>query len=81
MSSDPHRIFEPQLASGPDELEMPRPTIAPLTLSLGLAMLAVGVIASPAFLIVGTAIILVGLGLWVANLLPGRGHGLPGGRQ
>ena len=56
------------------ELEMPRPTIAPLTLSLGLAMLAVGVITSPAFLVVGAGIIVAGLGLWIANLLPGRGH-------
>ena len=74
MASDPHAISEPELSSGPDEVEMPRPTIAPLTLSLGLAMLAVGVITSPAFLVVGAGIIIAGLGLWIANLLPGRGH-------
>jgi hypothetical protein len=74
MASDRHMISEPELSSGPDELKMPRATIAPLTLSLGLAMLAVGVITSPAFLIVGAGIIVAGLGLWIANLLPGRGH-------
>ena len=74
MASDPHMISETQLSSNPDEIAMPRATIAPLTLSLGLAMLAVGVITSPAFLIVGAAIIVAGLGLWIANLLPGRGH-------
>ena len=56
MASDPPMNSETQLSSHPDELEMPRATIAPLTLSLGLAMLAVGVITSPAFLIVGAAI-------------------------
>jgi hypothetical protein len=74
MASDPHMISEPHISSDPDELEMPRATIAPLTLSLGLAMVAVGVITSPAFLIVGASIVVVGLGLWIANLLPGRGH-------
>ncbi len=74
MASNSHIISDLQTSSGSDELEMPRATIAPLTLSLGLAMMAVGVITSPAFLIVGAAIIVAGLGLWVASLLPGRGH-------
>ncbi len=53
---------------------MPRPTIAPLTLALGLALLAMGAIASTAFLVVGAVIVIFGLGLWIASLLPGRGH-------
>lgn len=53
---------------------MPQATIAPLTLSLGLAMIAVGVITSPAFLIVGAGVIIAGLSLWIGSLLPGRGH-------
>ena len=60
MARDPHMISEPHISSDPDELEMPRATIAPLTLSLGLAMVAVGVITSPAFLIVGASIVVVG---------------------
>jgi hypothetical protein len=74
MASDPQAILGPGPSSLPDEVEMPRATIAPLTLSLGLAMLAIGVIAGPVFLIVGVGIIIAGLGLWIANLLPGRGH-------
>jgi hypothetical protein len=74
MADDPQAISKPPLFSGSDELEMPRATIAPLTLSLGLAILAVGVITSPAFLIVGGLIGITGLGLWITSLLPGRGH-------
>jgi hypothetical protein len=55
-------------------VEMPRATVAPLVLSLGLVLLAAGVVTSPAFLVVGGVILAVGLGLWVAELLPGRGH-------
>ena len=32
---------------------MPRPTVAPMVLALGLALLAAGVATSPAFLVVG----------------------------
>ena len=74
MTGDSQGISGSESSSSLNELEMPRPTIAPLTLSLGLAMLAVGVITSWAFLIVGAVIITAGLGLWIASLLPGRGH-------
>ena len=53
---------------------MPRPTVAPLVLSLGLALLAAGVAFGLAFLVVGALILVTGLGIWVAELLPGRGH-------
>jgi hypothetical protein len=74
MASDSPATLASDPASGRDEVAMPKATIAPLTLSLGLAMLAMGVITSPAFLVVGGAIIVAGLGLWITNLLPGRGH-------
>ena len=74
MASDPDVISGPKLSSSLAEVEMPQATVAPLTLSLGLAMLAMGVITSPAFLLVGVGIIITGLGLWITNLLPGRGH-------
>jgi hypothetical protein len=74
MASDPQGISGTECSSDLDELTMPRATIAPLTLALGLAMLAVGVITSLAFLIVGAVIIIGGLSLWIASLLPGRGH-------
>jgi hypothetical protein len=53
---------------------MPEPTAAPLVLALGLALLAAGVALGPAFLVVGVLVIVAGLSIWVAKLLPGRGH-------
>ena len=53
---------------------MPRPTVAPLVLSLGVALLAAGVVASIAFLVVGAVVFAWGVGLWVAQMVPGRGH-------
>jgi uncharacterized membrane protein YagU involved in acid resistance len=53
---------------------MPRPTVAPLVLALGMTLLAAGVATSPAFLVVGALVLTFGLGLWVSQLLPGRGE-------
>ncbi|HVA45355.1 MAG TPA: hypothetical protein VNH11_03120 [Pirellulales bacterium] len=57
-----------------DMVEMPRPTAAPLVLSVGLTVLAVGAVASVAFMVVGGGLFLTGLGHWMSQLLPGRGH-------
>jgi hypothetical protein len=53
---------------------MPRPTAAPLVLALGMALAAAGAVAGPLFLAVGGVVLAAGLGLWIAELLPGRGH-------
>jgi hypothetical protein len=53
---------------------MPRPTTAPLVLAVGLTLLAAGVAFGPAFLVVGAVVVIVSLILWIAQLLPGRGH-------
>jgi hypothetical protein len=74
MGSDPRALSEPDLTAGAAGVELPEATIAPMMLSLGLAMLAIGVITSPVFLVVGAGIMIIALGLWIANLLPGRGH-------
>ncbi len=74
MASDPQRMAETGQITSHDSVKMPRATIAPLTLALGLTMLAMGVITSPAFMVVGCGIIVIGFGLWISNLLPGRGH-------
>ncbi|MFI5454768.1 MAG: hypothetical protein ACHRXM_04895 [Isosphaerales bacterium] len=74
MASDPDAILDLEHSAEQDGLEMPRPTIAPLMLSLSLAMLAVGLATSPAFMVVGAGILIAGLGLWISQLLPGRGH-------
>jgi hypothetical protein len=71
MSGDPATIPR----DGPaDSVELPRPTVAPLVLALGLALMAAGVATSLAFLAVGAAVLVAGLGIWVAQLAPGRGH-------
>jgi hypothetical protein len=60
--------------SEPDGVEMPRPTAAPLVLSLGLVLLAAGAVTSVAFMVVGGGLFFIGLGMWIESLLPGRGH-------
>jgi hypothetical protein len=74
MASEPHAIPSPEAPAGPESLEMPRPTVAPIVLSLGLVLMAAGVPLGLGFLVVGAVVFVVGLALWVANLLPGRGH-------
>ena len=56
------------------EIETPQATIAPLMLSLGLAMMAMGAITSLGFLIVGSGVCIIAVGLWVGHILPGRGY-------
>jgi hypothetical protein len=69
---------EPQIATPHDEggpsVEMPKPTVAPIVLSLGLALLGAGVIFGFAFLAAGAVVFVVGLGMWISSLLPGQGH-------
>ncbi len=74
MATEPHGTTKHELPHGPDFVEMPQPTAAPLVLSLGMAMLAAGMITGPAFLIVGGVVLLYGLGMWISQLLPGKGH-------
>jgi hypothetical protein len=71
MSSDPEVISSEEPA---EFVELPRPTVAPMVLALGLTMLAAGVATNPAFLVVGAAIFLTGLGLWIAELAPRGEH-------
>ncbi len=74
MSTDPQMIPQPEPAGEPDSLVMPKPTVAPLVLALGMTLLALGLAASPAFLVVGGLILISGLLMWVSQLLPGSGH-------
>jgi hypothetical protein len=68
MNASPHN------AADPPSVELPRPTIAPLVLSAGIAMAAIGIVANYAFLIAGALVLVAGLGIWIGQLLPGRGH-------
>jgi hypothetical protein len=58
----------------PDSVEMPEPTIAPLVLAVGVGLIGLGVATTLAFSVVGALLLLVGLGTWIARLLPGQGH-------
>jgi uncharacterized membrane protein YagU involved in acid resistance len=53
---------------------MPRPTVWPMVLALGMALAAAGVAMSLALLIVGVVLLLIGVAGWVGQLLPGQGH-------
>lgn len=67
MSGDPK-------ATHSDSVEMPTPTIAPVILSLGIALLALGIATKLTFVFVGGLVLAVGLGAWIRQLLPGNGH-------
>jgi hypothetical protein len=73
MSTDPQLIAHEDRTQ-PDSVEMPKPTVAPMVLSAGLLLLAAGVVFGTAFLIVGGVVLFGGLGIWIASLVPGRGH-------
>lgn len=64
----------PESLITPPSIEMPRPTAAPMVLALGMAMLAGGVPFGLGFFIIGGMVIIAGIYLWIAQLLPGRGH-------
>ena len=74
MDSDRQTMPNAERPASAESLEMPRPTAAPLVLALGVALLAGGIVLGMAMTIVGGVLLLVGLGIWVASLLPGRGH-------
>ncbi len=74
MASNPETAPQPDTPTAPNSVEMPRPTVAPLVLSLGMALLAAGMVLGTTFLVVGAVVLVTGLGIWVAALLPGRGH-------
>ena len=74
MGSQLEATQPPGAASGQDGVEMPRPTVAPLVVALGMFLLGAGVPLGLAFLGVGASLVIIGLSMWVGELLPGRGH-------
>jgi hypothetical protein len=74
MASEPQTMPQPEGQAGRESVEMPRPTAAPLVLALGLSLLAAGVALGPTFLVIGALVVVTGLGVWIAQLLPGRGE-------
>jgi hypothetical protein len=74
MTSESHSMQDPHAPAGHDSVEMPQPTVAPLVLSVGMAVLASGVAFGVFFILVGVVLLVIGLGMWIADLLPGKGH-------
>jgi hypothetical protein len=74
MSDSPSQSEIRNPPSAIRNVEMPRPTAAPLVLALGLILAASGVAFGSAFFVVGGAVLVTGLCIWVGQLLPGRGH-------
>ena len=53
MASKPETALQSDLPARQDFVEMPRPTVAPLVLSLGMVLMAAGAVLGLSFLIVG----------------------------
>jgi hypothetical protein len=75
MASEPEAIPTPEHGGGHhDAVELPGPTVAPLVLCTGVTLLAGGVAFGNFFFVTGVVVLASGLGLWVKEMRPGRGH-------
>jgi hypothetical protein len=74
MTSHSESSPGPHDPARPGSVEMPRTTAWPIVLALGITLLSAGLATSPVFSIVGAVVSLLGLGGWIWQLLPGRGH-------
>jgi hypothetical protein len=70
----PEPVQKSNVSTESPAVTMPRATAAPLVLSVGMVLLAAGAVLGLAFLIAGAVVLLAGLGIWIGELLPGRGH-------
>jgi uncharacterized membrane protein YagU involved in acid resistance len=57
-----------------DTVELPAPTAAPFVLSMGIALVGVGLATSLGFTLVGVVVFLFGLGGWIGQLVSVLGH-------
>jgi len=55
-------------------VEMPRPTVWPIVLGLGIVLAALGAATNLFFCAVGAVLLLIALVGWISQLMPGRGH-------
>jgi hypothetical protein len=70
MSSDIQQAPQHERQS----VEMPRPNVWPMVLSLGIVLMAAGAALHIGFFAAGIVIFVAGLTGWIAQLVPGRGH-------
>jgi hypothetical protein len=57
-----------------ESIELPSPTAWPIVLALGITLFGAGLATSLALVVVGAGLSAIGLGGWIAQLIPGRGH-------
>jgi hypothetical protein len=74
MAVEPHPVPGDPALDRHDSVEMPRPTVWPIVLSLGLLLVGLGVATNLAVSVTGAVLAVFGLAGWVAQMLPGRGH-------
>lgn len=74
MTSSIDSSLDRQDAPGRESVEMPRPTVWPIVLALGITLMGAGLAASMALSVVGAVLFIFGLVGWIGQLLPGRGH-------
>jgi hypothetical protein len=74
MTSSIDSRSDRQDLAGRESVELPRSTAWPIILALGITLLGAGLVTSLALSLVGAALFSLGLGGWIAQLLPGRGH-------
>jgi hypothetical protein len=60
--------------AGGSSLEMPRATVWPIVVALGLTMLGAGWASNLALSLVGAVFFVMGILGWIEQMLPGRGH-------
>lgn len=53
---------------------MPRPTVHPFVIALGISLLGAGLATNYVFSMIGFILFVYGMAGWIGDLLPGRGH-------
>jgi hypothetical protein len=74
MTSSIDSSLDPQDAAGHESVEVPRATVWPIVLALGITLMGAGLASSMALSVVGAVLFVFGVGGWTGQLLPGRGH-------
>ena len=57
----------------PHSVELPAPTVWPIVLSLGIALLTIGVATNLVLSVVGAVVFVFGLAGWIVQMTAGRG--------
>jgi len=70
-----HSTGESTGADGKPGIDMPKPTVWPMVLSLAITLIAAAAaLGAPAFAVIGGLLFVISFSGWMGTLLPGRGH-------